>query len=231
MKYYIYPSYNPHKNKSGNKYILYFHEAFKKRSDVLNNRSNLGVISLFFNLKADIFIFHWIDLIISYRFGCIQTILFWLGLLLLKIKQKKIVLVLHNKKPHQRGKDRINIIKIIITNISMYLIARQSYLVITHANEGVTYFKKKYSNIKASKVHFIPHPVYDNNIYQSNHIKWDYIIWGNISRYKNIVKFLKSIQYDEIILKRKILICGFCNDNEYLNEIYKNLHSNITFIN
>ena len=62
MKIYIYPTYTPSRDKSGNLYIKYFHDAFRQQGFKLsNNLWQIGIMSLFANLKSDIFIIQWVD--------------------------------------------------------------------------------------------------------------------------------------------------------------------------
>ena len=89
MSIYIYPTYNPVRDKSGNLYIKYFHDAFKDQGYVIsNNIGRAGIISIFANLSSSIFIINWVDLIPNKRFGKIQFAVFVLGLCLLKMLNK-----------------------------------------------------------------------------------------------------------------------------------------------
>jgi hypothetical protein len=155
--------------------------------------------------------------------GKIQVVLFLMAIVLLKLSNKKIIWVLHNKHAH-RGKNQL--VKFI-----MYFMANCSNIVITHSYEGTTFFLEKYGPKCLSKIHYIPHPVYNINIIKSQDIIWDYIIWGNIDRRKQIFEFLCFIDGSLFFSNKKILICGNCIDKEYEKQISNKLASNITFVN
>lgn len=224
MKIFIYPSYNPIKDKSGNSYIKDFFYAFSKYYIVLNNKSNFGTASVFFNLSADVFIFHWTDLIGKKRFAPIQSLLFILSLIILRIMSKKIVWVMHNKEPH-KGKS-------LLSSLCMYFSALFSNLVVVHASEGINYFVTKYSKLNHRKIIYIPHPVYEIKInLRKFDFEWDYIVWGGISPHKGIIEFLAFVQNNQFMKSKKILICGICSDKDYHDKILALLSTNIIYRN
>lgn len=219
---YIYPTHNPEKDKTGNNYILFFHNAFKRKHLVKNRFGRFGMLGLFFNLSAEVFIFHWVDLIIAKQKGLLQSVLFLLGVALLKLMGKKVVWVLHNKKPH-RSKSRIAL-------LCMSYIAKRSDVVITHSNEGLSYVEEMYGEAVKERTFYIPHPVYTSRMFPSKEIVWDIIVWGTIERYKNILPFVELVRKNEELRKLKILICGKCPDPEYGKLIKERKTNNITFL-
>ena len=74
--YYIYPTYDPTRNNSGNKYIKFFHEAVNEKSIVNNNNEKLGIFNCLFNLNSDVFVFQWMDLVPFNRLGIFQSLFF-----------------------------------------------------------------------------------------------------------------------------------------------------------
>lgn len=223
MKIYIYPTYTPSRDKSGNLYIKYFHDAFRQQGFQLsNNLWQLGILSLFANLKSDMFIIQWVDLIPNKKCGKIQFLFFIIGLLLLRFRRKKIVWILHNKRAHN-GKSRF-------VDWSMSLMAKYSNLVITHSLEGVDFFNSEYPKYKG-KCFYIPHPVYSDEISCSETFKWDYIIWGNISQRKNVAEFLEYAKNIKYYKDKKVLICGRCTDMSYAQRINNACSENVTFEN
>ena len=96
----------------------------------------------------------------------------------------------------------------------MVLLSKFSTHVITHAFEGIDYFENQL-NGKIGKCHYIPHPVYSDKIIKTSNIKWDYIIWGEISPRKGIVDFLEFVKREKEFSGCKILVCGRCKDLEY----------------
>ena len=114
----------------------------------------------------------------------------------------------------------------------MRWIAYFSTHVVTHSSEGVIYFQQKYTKANPKKIRYIPHPIYSYKIkYQKVETIWDIIIWGGISRYKNILSFLNYIQKDEFFSSKRILICGRCADDIYAREIINTKTENVEFIN
>ncbi len=231
MKTYIYPTYNPERDTSGNMYIKYFHDSFDKEVELVNKKAYLGISSLFFNLGASVFIIHWVDLIPLKRYGLIQTFLFLVALSLLLIKRKKIVWVLHNKAPHRKPQNLLDKFKDFLVHMLIYVMSRASNFIITHAREGVSFIKGLHKKINRNKVKYVPHPVYSQKLELSKTIKWDYVVWGGISKYKNIAQLFDIISKSDKLQKRKFLVCGKCTDDNYLNELNQKKPNNVTFIN
>lgn len=223
-KIYIYPTYTPSRDKSGNLYIKYFHEAFanNQRWKLKNRCWEIGIASLFFNLDCDVFIIQWVDLLPRKKFGKVQTLFFILAMLLAYVMRKKVVWVLHNKQSHS-GKSKW-------VDICMNVMAKVSTSVVVHANDGVDFFNSKYPKQKG-KCHYIPHPVYTSKIYSSHDLKWDYIVWGSISPRKGVTEFLEYASHSEYLKGKKILIAGRCNDKCYAQRITNLLTPNVCFIN
>ncbi len=224
MKLYIYPTYTPSRDKSGNKYIKLFHNSFDRdgQFDVCNRMWKLGIASVFFNIDAKIFIVQWVDLIPYKRLGGIQFLTYLFAVWLLHILNRKIIWVLHNKHAH-RGKSKL-------VDYGMDFIAKYADSVITHSKDGVNYFDARYPRLKG-KCHYLPHPVYTYDIFESSDLRWDYIIWGGISRRKKVAEFLNFANRNAFFESKKILICGCCSDKEYDEEIRNSLWGNVTYLN
>ena len=205
-------------------YIKYFHDAFENDEGwtVVNRLWQVGISSLFFNLDAKVFVIQWVDLIPYKRLGKIQFIFFLLGVLLLKVFKKKILWVLHNKYSH-KGKSKF-------VDLGMKFLSHFSDIVVTHSQEGVSFYKEKYPNSKA-KVHYIPHPVYNDKFIEPGDIKWDYIIWGSVCARKNICGFLESVNANCFWKEKKVLIAGKCNDPAYEQRVLQLLPKNFCFEN
>lgn len=224
MQVYIYPTYTPSRDKSGNLYIKYFHDAFKDSHSwtLVNRLWKIGVASILFNLDAEVFIIHWVDLIPFKRFGRVQFLFFIFCISVLKFFGKKVVWVLHNKHAHN-GKSKM-------VDWGMLLMARMATKVIAHSEEGVTFFDKKYFKFKG-KCYYIPHPVYSADLVSTKEVRWDYIIWGTINRRKRLLEFLDYANTQPFYVNKKILVCGYCRDYEYSCQISQCCGLNIDFIN
>ena len=59
--------------------------------------------------------------------------------------------------------------------------------------------------------------------------KYDFILWGNIQRYKGIVEFLNYI-HSQKVFTPEICIVGHCSDKTLESEIQTLCNSQITFI-
>lgn len=222
-KIYIYPDVE----KATNEYIINFHKCFLDANyKVCNRLPKLRLANLLFNIDSDIFIFHWIDVLPSLRYGKIQSY-FYLGFLtLLNFLGKKIVWVMHNKTSHSQASDQFLVEKL------MHFTSKYANHVLVHANEGEKYYLDKYGIENKNKLIYLPHPVYTTEIINSNReIIWDIIIWGSVSRYKNILEFLKYISDKKYYSSKKILVCGKCDDLNYINELKMYLNNNIQFEN
>lgn len=224
IKTYIYPTYTPSRDKSGNLYIKYFHEAFDQDASykVVNRFWQIGIASLLFNLDAKLLIIQWVDLIPGKKFGKIQFVFYLCLIFFARLLGKKIVWVLHNKHAH-KGKSRL-------VDFGMKFMAKRASSVVAHSEEGVSFFDMMYPEY-AGKCFYIPHPVYRTNIIESSPSKFDYIIWGGIGRRKNITQFLDEFNLNPLFKGNKLIICGFCGDKEYDAEIRKRLNENIVYSN
>lgn len=137
--------------------------------------------------------------------------------------RKKVIWVLHNKKPHRENS--------CIALFCMRYIAHRADLIITHSKEGISFVGVTYGAKTVEKVKYIPHPVYSNELLQCGDIDWDIVIWGTVEKYKNILEFVEIVNFHQDFLKKRILICGRCPDPEYANRIVSVLPHNVTFKN
>lgn len=224
MKIYIYPTYTPSRDKSGNLYIKYFHDAFNcsREVRVLNRFWKIGITSIIANLDADVFIIQWVDLIPGKRLGKIQLIFYFLLVCVLKLLHKKIIWILHNKRAHNGTS--------CLVDYSMDFMAKKATHVVTHSEEGVIFFNQRYPKY-VGKCIYIPHPIYTSKMFESKPIKYDYIIWGSINKRKNVLEFFKYVSTSDYMQSKKILLCGRCSDKAYCKELNNVITQNVTFIN
>lgn len=223
LSIFIFPIFKKARNSSGNSYLREFTESFSKSYSIQSKGSRYGLFSILFNFKADIYVLHWIESINN----VLQGFVYVFSIIFLRLLNKKVVWVLHNKQPH-KGNVKLG-------KFYMKVTAFFCSKIVTHASEGLEYVLLVYGKKAFDKTHYIPHPVYTSNIYSlpnnSINYDWDIIVWGNIQPYKNILEFLKFVKASEVLNKKRILICGNCSDDEYLEKITSNLSSNVVFIN
>lgn len=225
MKIYIYPTYTPSRDRSGNLYIKFFHESFQNEKEVkvINRFWQIGIASIAFNLDADVFIIQWVDLIPGKRLGKIQFVFFLLLVRIISLMGKEIVWVLHNKRAHDSKSQWVD--------YGMGFMAKQATCVVTHSEEGVSFFDSHYLKYRG-KCHYIPHPVYTTELYPAKETHYDYIIWGTVTKRKNVLDFIRFAVKSEEMKTKRILIAGYCPDVEYSKRIEEEIaDSNIEFRN
>ena len=151
MKIFIYPTYDPKRDKSGNLYIDYFRKAFEasERFEVCNSFPRSETLGLLLNLRAKVFVLHWVDLIPSKPLGFLQVLFFKAGVLAARLRGAKIIWVLHNKNAHDDNSSRPARL--------MDWIARRADKVLTHSEEGCRFFRIRYPELKIP-CRYIPQP-------------------------------------------------------------------------
>jgi len=170
---------------------------------------------------GDITIFNWFENIPLYKYGILQTIAAIFYTLALKVTGRKIVYILHNKKPHSHH-------FAYLSQWMMNFIIKLSNLIITHSNEGLDLIREKYpSAIK--KAHFLHHPTKNRLQANEKEKRYNIILWGSIHRYKGIIEFLEYIN-SEKSFNPSVCIAGHCSDKEVEEEIKHLVNDRITFI-
>ena len=226
MKIFIYPTYDPKRDKSGHLYIAYFRKAFdaSKRFAVCNSFPPSETLGLLLNLRAKVFVLHWVDLIPSKPLGFLQVLFFKAGVLAARLRGAKIIWVLHNKNAHDDKSSRPARL--------MDWIAGRADAVLTHSEEGCRFFRIRYPDLKIP-CRYIPHPVYDSRPVkgQSDSFDWDYIVWGTVTARKGVLEFVRFVASCKELENKKILICGRCRDTALDNSIRQALPSNILYEN
>jgi glycosyltransferase involved in cell wall biosynthesis len=206
----MYPMADKNKSDNKNPYIDDLVEALEENGcTIVNNGkvSNYGVFDLLLNInKVDGYYFNWIEYIPERRFGFIQTVLFVFIFLILKLFNKKIIWILHDKISHTK--------KGIFLKVNLfYLMVNYSDYVFTHSKEGIRFgnaFLKKEKQIA-----FKHHPI-KNNLTVKKQVdeNIDIMIWGNISPYKGVDTFLEYLKQYDLLEKYTIHIVGHVSDEE-----------------
>ncbi|WP_348810444.1 hypothetical protein [Flavobacterium maritimum] len=205
-----------------NPYVNHLVESLGLNNEISNNCGrNYGIFDLILYLRCDVFIFNWTENLPKLKFGFLQTLNYVIITLIIKtFKSKQIIWILHNKRIHNK--------KNYLSGAIMNYNSRIANFVITHAKDGLAFYRDTY---KKDNIVYTPHPIYENvkpilNI----PLIYDFILWGNIEPYKNITEFLIFIKNKNYYTDKKILICGKCNDENYLREINNHITPNIIFI-
>jgi beta-1,4-mannosyltransferase len=208
-----------------NSFINDFCENLENQGSVIVNKNHKGnhlfPLGLYIN-DADIFIFHWLENVPTYKRGFLQYIYAVVLLTVLKLFGKKIVWFCHNKKVHGLK----NKIEEIQSNHLLYLLKGMSTHIFTHSKEGLEILEK----FKDKSAYFM-HPTKNRLITHEFTKKYDLLIWGSISEYKGVLEFLLQVKSNLKLQTLKIKIIGKCVDDPLLDEIKEALSNNIDFEN
>lgn len=224
-KIYFYPKISLKPGDIQNSYASDFEMAVGSHHEVINKTENSkGVLDFFKYLgKADIYLFNWIEEIPRRRYGKLQVLFFMIFLVLRKFFRNKIIWVLHNKYSHNLNKN-------LWTDFMFNKMMKNADLIITHSNEGIEFTKRNYPKY-AHKIIYEIHPIKERLKSETSQKKFDFLFWGTIHPYKNVVKFLKFLKTRKDIEAPKVLIVGHCSDDDYEKELTSCLTDNVIFEN
>ncbi len=210
-KIYLYPNILIGNTRSKNPYMNNLTESLSIHNQVINrgNPSRNGIFDIFKYMKLmDVLYLNWVEDLPERRGGTLQSFFFILLIGLLKLSGKKVIWTLHNKKSH-------SVDHRFIKSVLFRLLLRRSDLIITHASEGLKSIPENTPKL------FIHHPVDTNKQnHKSIHDKiYDIIIWGTITKYKGIDKFLKHLVQNGLAHKYRIIIAGTVKSVELIEEL------------
>lgn len=203
-----------------------------------------GVKDLKNILKADVIHLHWIEFFIRTPGNILSTSLkftFWIVLLTSTkyLLNKKIVITLHNIKPHETVYPKLE-------NFGFNYYFKIANAIIVHNEWSKKQISMKYKNLK-EKIHVVPHGNFVG--YYPNQISkreargildiplnaFTILYFGKIRKYKGLdilLSALKDIVDDDIWL----VICGKPEDEEInkklldFNEYFKNCVLNLNYV-
>jgi beta-1,4-mannosyltransferase len=161
--------------------------------------------------RTDYIYFNWIEEIALGKYGPFKLILYYVMLLMIKVKGVRIIFMLHNKKPHKSNK------------LSLYLlhdIIKRADILLTHSSEGIEVIKKIDPSLKAFLINH-PFETTDISIQEENSKDVDILIWGTIEPYKGILEFLLHLKEHNLLQKYQIRIIGKIPDANYKKELFK----------
>lgn len=227
IKFTVFPHLRQNPDEKANPYIQNFISSLNRKGEaaVINPPHKNPLLSILpVRRWGDAFIFNWPENIPDVKYGILQATVALCFILVLKFSGKKIVWVLHNKKPHANGHTKMK--KFLIS-----FIARKADLILTHATEGVEMIRGQYPSA-ACKTHFLHHPTVNRlpvapPAYST--IMYDLLIWGSISRYKGVleyVSFLRKHPEDNL----KVCIVGRCSSPALLDELKQTAPSGVSII-
>jgi len=222
-KFYFYPKITLKPGEVKNSYVDDFENAISVHHEVVNKEpSSKGVLDFFKYLgKTDIYLFNWIEDIPRRKMGKLQVLFFIIFLRLAKIQRKKIIWIFHNKYSHNLSKNRW-------TDFMFKTMMKNADMILTHSNEGIEFAKEKYPKY-AHKIKYEIHPIKDKLPNKSTQKKYDFLFWGSIHPYKDIVKFLNFIRTQDHINVPRILIIGRCFNEDYKKLLRSSLTAEMVF--
>jgi len=231
-KVFVYPVGNPEKSNAKNPYIFDMLNSISNHYILVNKPNSYtkyGILSVLLNFrKANTFVFNWTENIPDRKLGYLQVTIFFFLVLLIRIRGKEFIWVLHNKKNHKSDN--------LLSRICMGLSAYFSTKIVTHSTEGIHYLDNTYGSKIRRKAIYIPHPTNLNEYQKIKKIskkanpEYDFIIWGSISKYKGILEFMNFISQNRHWQDKKILICGKSSGSGYLERLKKVSTENTTII-
>ncbi|CUO46209.1 glycosyltransferase [Clostridium disporicum] len=207
----------PYSNKS-NKYLELIKESIESLDIEINDmKTVLKNKSLF--KDTEYFILNWYESLYTNSFPKQVLKNIYKHIELNKLKNKKIVWVIHNKIPHDDKH------KFFSKNLMKYL-AKISYKIVIHSSESIKVIEElsKDNSIK-NKIVYVPHPNYigaykdenyDESIKCDDNINLFFV--GAIKPYKNVDLLIQA--YNELNLKNVTLsLAGKVSSLEYENYI------------
>lgn len=222
----IYPNLPINSSTGVNPYIRDFIEALQSRNlSIVNKPHKNPLISLLKpSYQGDVFIFNWLEDVRLQKYGFIQFIVAVIMLLFLKIRNKKIIWILHNKCSHLSRHHKSSL-------CLRWILSKASTLIITHSKDGIELIRSHYTAALSKSV-YLNHPTKNRmdlcGTLQSK--TYDIIIWGTITPYKGVIEFLRYIK-EQNIQSLRICIIGKSSTAAIYNELMNCRTKNIEIIN
>lgn len=227
-RFVVFPHLTVRAEQRPNPYIQDYIQALNALPDaqVVNPAHKNPLLSLLPPSRwGDVFIFNWFESIPDFKYGMLQSVIATVFLLFLSVRKKKIVWMLHNKRPHAQGHERMK-------RFLARLIAHRSSLIITHSEEGIRLVRDEYP-YAIGKAHFIDHPTKCRLPEEGRNLsaekKYDLLIWGTIARYKGVFEFVDFVSKSDLRSLR-ICIVGGASPSVF-KELQALATPNVTLIN
>lgn len=225
IKITIYPHFILAPGSKQNPYIHDFVAALDNSSEtkVVNKACKSTLLSLLLpRNQGNVFIFNWFESIPDSKHWLLHTIIAICLVIWLRIRKKQIIWMLHNKESHATCRKGWK-------HFMTRFIAKYSTMIITHSKEGIELLKRKYPQA-VKKAHFLHHPTKCRILPSAvnSRKQFDLLIWGNISRYKGVIEFLRFMK-EQSVTDLKVCIVGKCASQEIQTEIKTLLSDNIYF--
>lgn len=207
MRITVFPHITPIPGTRPNPYIHDLVQALESLPgiEVVNPPRPNPLLSLLpFHRQGDVVILNWFESIPNFKYGRIQSLIAIGWFLLLKVRRRKIIWMLHNKHPHDPSR---RCLKRLLTSLA----AHGSDLIVTHATEGIDLIRNRFPE-EADKVCFLHHPTkdrLDTPLPSTVSPRWDFLVWGHITAYKGILELLQFMH--EHPQPYRVCIVGACS--------------------
>ena len=179
-----------------------------------NKNTAIGIFDILRYIGQINYIFlNWIEVLPDKKGGKIQTIFLITLFPIFKLFNIKVVWTMHNKLAHSL--QNVYWKKLIFKKLLKY-----ANIILTHSSEGIIYGNQMVKGSE-SRIHYLPHPVKDRRLNKQNEKEYDILIWGTISPFKGIDKFLDFIYRNNVQNSYKILIIGKTRTEEYGKNLEK----------
>ena len=186
--------------------------------------SNKGIFDIVKYLsKTDYIFFNWIEKLPENKAGRLQTLFLFVLFPIFKIFNIKIIWTMHNKMSH--SKDELFLKRKIFKKM-----LKHAHVIITHSSEGIKFGEEMHKG-SSQKIHYYPHPVKDRRSKEKINTVYDILIWGTISPYKGVDKFLKFIFDNGLDKKYRIKIAGKSTSISHFDSIITYRNENIDIEN
>ena len=217
---YFYPS----ASRGGylNPYCPNYKEALARNYKVLDRDNKptkmLSFAFLLYSFCADIYVINWLESVCFLRLSFLQYLFARLGLLVIRLRRKKIVWMFHNIHPHEGNNQ--------YSKILQRILFKDSSLIISHSQEAAEYARQK----TCRKVVYRCHPVKAMEWRPNMHVgHCDILIWGAILPYKGVAEFLKLL--NDKGANFRVNVIGKCKNRELENKIKVECNERISFQN
>lgn len=197
---YLYPNTARNRNGLHNPYMSHLREALSRHFQIINagRPSNSGITDVVRYIRnMDMIFLNWIEDLPGKHMGVIQTLFFLIMLRVFMLRKIGIIWILHNKRSHYKGHP-------FLKRVLFKQMLKRSDLIITHAREGLELVPE------TTRAYYTPHPVrpIERPLSLSGDTRYDLIIWGSITQYKGIDRFLAYLKDQGVLGKYRIIIAG-----------------------
>lgn len=207
MKVYVYP--RQRQGRYDNGYIDDFCASLERAGIEVTGAPARNPLLAVFGQRCDCYVFHWIENVPAYKHGLLQGLAAWILVWGIRMRGRKVVWFMHNRRPHS-GRRRV------LCGALMRMMAAASDLIVTHSRDGIGVMAERYPH-RLHKAVFLDHPTKNRLPDRAEECRYDILIWGTITPYKNIDGFVAYAARN--MQGRRICVIGECGDDALFDRI------------